>query len=615
MRLKHSFSFLMVNQFFLYCRAATLQSSNETCHNDTVVQRRVHNGICSNSTQVSSIPHIQWRHSDSHYGFRTSSPNYGNMSHAYPHIHHQHLLPQLGSHTHQAQAFNPFGLPNNSTNHVSSQPNRYMLPCNSVTNGESSSNRNLDENYFSAAVCNPNLPRYMWGPPPPYSQPTSLENVNLEETAGNDNANPVAENNDNLVVDDTIVSGVSPSITSPSLLVASNGSPIRNNFDQQPNLTRTTKSGILLSPPGSQNDNMLPTSITDKDSPITSLVNSNNGLVKKVRQDGSIKNVDTYDESVDSAMHIYEQAKHKSGLPDAEVKGSENNSNSLPLRRMKKKLDLVPCKSEANLFKTDYTEEEHLVKEVRQKLNELGLYKYQKSKAARELAEIRQALSNLQNPYISRKIGPSQNVLQPYLELPKPSIQMQSLPLPPIPITSGTNSVNGANQIYQAPSIVSSACSTNENKYETIGKSINPYKITFGDKKDDVPFSNTTSPSDSSYGFIASSMSPMSIQTNKSSVAVSVAGEETSSSNDSRRHSPFPTRQSVTPPLQNSEEEEQTDTKNYLSKAYKCFRTKESSHYAQISPLRGHGAPNSSTAASTPHQNNHPSISYFRVRL
>ena len=535
------------------------------------------------------------------------------MSHVYPHIHHQHLLPQLGSHTHQAHPFTPFGLPNNSTNHVSSQHNRYMFPCNSATNRESSSSRNVGENYFSAA-CNPNLPRYMWGPPPPYSQPTSLENVNVEE--GNDNTNPVADNHDNLVVDDTTGSGVSPSITSPSIIVASNGSPIRNNFDQQPNLTRTTKSGILLSPPGSQNENMLPTSITAKDSPITSLVTSNNSFVEKATNDGSIKNTDTYDESVDSAMHIYEQAKHKSGLTDAEVKviTNDNNSNSLPLRRMKKRLDLVPCKSEANLSKTGYTEEEHLVKEVRQKLNELGLYKYQKSKAARELAEIRQALNNLQNPYISGKDGPApQNVLQPHLEFPKPSIQMQSLPLPPIPVTSGTNSLNGANQVYQAPSIVSSACSTNENKYETIGKSINPYKITLDDKKDDVVFSNTTSPSDSSYGFIASSMSPMSIQTNKSSVAVS--GEETSSSNDSRRHSPFPTRQSVSPPSQNSEEDEQINTKNYLYKAYKCFRKKESSHCAQISPLRGQGAPMLSSIESSPHRNNLPHMSYFQVKL
>ena len=597
----------------IFFRSTTSQQ-NETCANDTIVQRRVHtNGHCPNSTPTSNTSHIQWRHSDSHYGFRTSSINYGNshaISHVYPHVHHQHLPPATSSH--QIHPLTPLGLTNNITNCATSQQRRYMLPFSGAQVVDSSSSGNQE--YFSA-FCNANLPRYMWGPPPPYSQPTSSENVNNDDPEVSQlsaSAQPEINEN-NLASNDTeTLSGVSPSITSPNMVVASDRSSCQNSIVQEPNLTRTTKSGILLSPTDNRKGIELVSPKSAQGSPIISLLTTGSGVIRNACN-GLSKNNNSYDDSVHSAMHIYEKTTDKTALPNADVKCmiNENNCNSLPLRRMKKRLDLVLCRSEANLCKPALNEEENLVKEVRQKLNELGLYKYQRSKAARELAEIRQALSNLQNPLKEQTIQK-----RSYLDFPKPSIQMQSLPLPPIPQNSSSNSMNGLNQVYQAPSIVSSACSTNENKYETIGKSINPYKIVPQEdtKKDEVAFTSTTSASDSSYGFIASSVSPMSIQTNKSSITSSGGGEESGSSDASRRHSPFSTAHVDTAPSQNGEVEGQHNEKNQQYKAYNGFKKKESSHYAQISPLRGHGVPLLSSNGLSSNDNS-PQTSYFRVSL
>jgi len=53
--------------------------------------------------------------------------------------------------------------------------------------------------------------------------------------------------------------------------------------------------------------------------------------------------------------------------------------------------------------------------------------------------------------------------------------RQQSLPLPPIPAQKPKRS---SGDIYRPSSVVSrSSCSTTENKYETIGKSLSPYKI------------------------------------------------------------------------------------------------------------------------------------------
>lgn len=62
------------------------------------------------------------------------------------------------------------------------------------------------------------------------------------------------------------------------------------------------------------------------------------------------------------------------------------------MRRKKRSL----AKSVANLPQAIASEEQMLIQEVRQKLNALLLYRYQHSKATRELAEVRAALARLQ---------------------------------------------------------------------------------------------------------------------------------------------------------------------------------------------------------------------------
>ena len=601
--------FLLLDIYLLIILSyrSTPEEQNDTGSDMAVAHRRLNNQICSNSSQMPNVSQIQWRHSDSHYGFRTGPSDACRssvFSNIYPYIHHQHMIPQMAHNHHQL--LSSLRLANNSTSYVPGQNDGFGIPCNRPRHAVvPTCNQGPD---YHNAIMNANLPRHMWGPPPPYSQPVSMENVNSAETTPNElPAISRSADNNQLEITESIASGVSPSITTQRLVVNSDDSPNRNNFDQ-PNLTRTTKSGILLSP--SQGNVGSPT----KD--LAANEASTSPLDKEANQDlnrrsapGSIKLSNGYDDSVHSAMHIYEQAKQKGNIIDSEINDCSNeiSSNSLPLRRIRKRLDLAICKSEANISNAASIEEKNLVKEVRQKLNELGLYKYQRSKAARELAEIRQALSNLQNPTIAQShlrpsLSPSQLSKTEYM---KQCMHKQSLPLPPLPIPSANSNINVSNQVYQAPSIVSSACSTTENKYETIGKSINPYKINSNDKTDDGTSSHTSSPSECTYGFIASSISPMSIQTNKSSLGIAgiVDDETTSDASD------------TSPSTQNSEEQDLNNKKSHFHKAYKCFTKKDSSHYAQISPLRGQGAPTISSTGLSLQDNSNSAFSYFRVKI
>ena len=299
------------------------------------------------------------------------------------------------------------------------------------------------------------MPRYLWGPPPPYSQPPSIENIQAA--------------------------------TEPQIQNTANTTNTNTNTN-----ARTTRSGLL------------------KD----------------------------YDETVKSAMHLY--------------KSNVINSNSLPSRRIRKNaknLKNYMAQSVANLQRTLKEEEEAaLFTEVRQKLNALnGMYRYQHSKAAQELAEIRRALNSLQTS------GPQGGVYK------------QNLPLPPIP---------KKDLIYQAPSVVSSNSCSTENKYETIGKSLEPYKIKDEKKPKRLPSTGSSCSSASSsgqdYGF-ASSVSPMSVATGPN------GSQSPSNSSDHER-------------------------------------SKMSSHYAQISPLRGQGLPHPNVMGM---QNNSancsPVKSYFQV--
>ena len=194
------------------------------------------------------------------------------------------------------------------------------------------------------------------------------------------------------------------------------------------------------------------------------------------------------------------------------------------------------------------------------------MYRYQHSKAAQELAEIRRALNSLQTS------GPGLS-----------SYKHQNLPLPPIP--------KPKDHIYQPPSVISNNSCSTENKYETIGKSLEPFKIQEENNKKPKRLPSTGSSYSSSgsssgsaqvgdYGF-SSSVSPMSVAT---TTGQNGSQSPSSSSDDVTRHTSHVT----------------------------------SSHYAQISPLRGQGLPPPSMMGlrntdqrSMAHS---PAKSYFEVR-
>jgi len=198
---------------------------------------------------------------------------------------------------------------------------------------------------------------------------------------------------------------------------------------------------------------------------------------------------------------------------------------------------LVASKSFAALSSTKERtsaeeQEEILVREVKQKLNALLLYKYQHSKATRELAEVRQALLNLQRHHDGRG---------------KPT---------PLPRTLKPKAA--AMKTYQSSrnrNSTSSGTSSIENKYETIEKSLSPYKKRPGEALDSSlnPF---LSPPPSS---------PSSLLDLGASAAALVDAEG-----------------------------------KYFFSSSSCA---SSSHYAQISPLRGAGLPNTT------------SPNYFQVSL
>ena len=441
----------------------------------------------------------RWRHSnpDSHYGFRTTSFLQSCQ-------YQQHLYPQ------QQQL---------------QQPPQVQWRYDG-----------LDGHY----ALPDQLPRYLWGPPPPYSQPPSLENI--REAASVTSSSNLASA--------VVTSGP----TSPTSTLGNAESRQRNldqlqdQQQQLPTLARTTKSGLLVY---SSSD----FSLNNNNS------NSSNNFVH------SAMTMSAYDESVKSAVHVYEQANE---LRRKRNKKRDDNNlnycNSLPTRKLKKKSErgalttLAGFKSTANL-----------------------------PDAILSSFDTPNNFSILGNNAISipgNSMSPNR-----ILGLQATSKQ-QSLPLPPIPAPKPKR----ASEIYRPASVVSrSSCSTTENKYETIGKSLSPYKIAetsptsrqvFPNAKissasvskklrsslDSSSFSSSGSPSgdsDQGYGF-GSGSSPMSL-------ATSPAGDGSPSKSPSKVIS---------------------------------------SHYAQISPLRGEGLPppgrmglTPATAANPPS----PVKSYFQV--
>lgn len=160
------------------------------------------------------------------------------------------------------------------------------------------------------------LSNLLWGPPPPYSHPPSTADI----------------------------SDPSPSTSLPT--TETSESPQRS----QSRLSRTTKSGILVE----SKDIDVGKKTTNSESPIH------------------------YDETVDSAMHIYEKLRR-------------SRSGSLPSRRVKKDKKMIHTVSSANLI-----DESLPTRQLNQNLSALNLSRAEELRTAKDLEEIKRALIALQ---------------------------------------------------------------------------------------------------------------------------------------------------------------------------------------------------------------------------
>lgn len=172
--------------------------------------------------------------------------------------------------------------------------------------------------------------------------------------------------------------------------------------------------------------------------------------------------------------------------------------------------------------------------------------------------------------------------------------KQQSLPLPPIPAPKPKR----APEIYRPSSVVSrSSCSTTENKYETIGKSLSPYKIVGTMTSSSATTTTTTSSSLNSKQFFSNKIS------SKLRSSLDSASFSSSPSGDSDQGYGFG---SGSPMSLATSSGGDVPTK---SKGI-------SSHYAQISPLRGEGLPPPGRMGLTPSagsSQSSPTKSYFQV--
>ena len=170
----------------------------------------------------------------------------------------------------------------------------------------------------------------------------------------------------------------------------------------------------------------------------------------------SAMSLSAYDESVKSAVHVYEQANElrRKRIKNNREESGFNYCNSLPTRKLKKKTDrgvgltLAGFKSTANL--TDAI---------------LSL------ESGHNMSIFAAAATNAAAMSPTSRMATSPNRCYAL----QATSRQQSLPLPPIPAQKPKRS---SGDIYRPSSVVSrSSCSTTENKYETIGKSLSPYKI------------------------------------------------------------------------------------------------------------------------------------------
>jgi len=168
------------------------------------------------------------------------------------------------------------------------------------------------------------LSNLLWGPPPPYSHPPSTADTSDHHT--------------------------------PSPVTASSESPQRS----QSRMSRTTKSGILVE-------------------------------CKEIdggKKSGSSESPIHYDETVDSAMHIYEKLRR-------------SRSGSLPSRRVKK--DKKPM---CRVSSTNIIDESAPTRQLNQNLSALNLSRAEELRTAKDLEEIKRALIALQQ----NSLGIFQNI-------------------------------------------------------------------------------------------------------------------------------------------------------------------------------------------------------------
>jgi len=170
------------------------------------------------------------------------------------------------------------------------------------------------------------LSNLLWGPPPPYSHPPSTGDTSDHTPA-----------------------------TSPPVTTSSE-SPQRS----QSRMSRTTKSGIL---------------VECKE-------------IEGGKKSGSSESPIHYDETVDSAMHIYEKLRR-------------SRSGSLPSRRVKKDKKLTSTVSSNNII-----DESGPARQLNQNLSALNLSRAEELRTAKDLEEIKRALIALQQ----NSLGIFQNI-------------------------------------------------------------------------------------------------------------------------------------------------------------------------------------------------------------
>jgi hypothetical protein len=293
---------------------------------------------------------------------------------------------------------------------------------------------------------------------------------------------------------------------------------------------------------------------------------------------------------------------------------NKNYCYSLPSRKMKrKKKSSSLAKSVTNLPQAVVQEEQVLIQEVRQKLNALLLYKYQHSKASRELAEVREALARVQQSRDSEGLSSSGMDEVDFYEQRISQLKQTDTVFPMRVNNKHLSAIGGRNRNSTSSgkhkrTLLSSDFNPNsllgtssvENKYETIEKSLSPYKI---DPSENSSNNRSNSPGKAVQVSIRKQLLRLHEQQSQSEAKAKLQKvqqqlQQFSSANigggESSFH-PYLPRETLSKQRQQQQQQQ-------LSSISPSFSSSSSSHYAQISPLRGVGRP-----LTTP-------TSYFQVK-